>query len=55
MGTRKIVAAQLRLRFGELPPAVIDRLTQADQEQLMSWAGDLLTATPLDELFSSDS
>lgn len=53
-GRQQLAATVQRLltrRFGELPPAVRERLAQADFEQLEIWADRLLDAAALDEVF----
>lgn len=52
-GQRRIVAKQLRLKFGPLDASAEDRLAAASSEQLEAWAAAVLTAARLDEVFSS--
>ena len=52
-GIQKVLASQLRLKFGTLSESVQQRLEQAENEQLERWAGAILTAESLDEVFAS--
>ncbi|MBK9442490.1 MAG: Rpn family recombination-promoting nuclease/putative transposase [Comamonadaceae bacterium] len=54
-GFAKLVALQLQLRFGPVPSWVQERLSTASEEQLTAWAGAILTATSLADLFGTDS
>ena len=45
----------LTRRFGELPPAVLQRLAQADFGQLEIWAERLLDAPTLEQVFEDDA
>jgi predicted transposase YdaD len=53
-GERQILERQLRKRFGELPPAVTQRLQQAQTEELERWA-ERLDARNLTELFADNA
>lgn len=52
-GQRGLLLKQLRLKFGELPAAVVLRVDQADASLLDLWAGRVLTAPKLDEVLGS--
>lgn len=45
---------QLNLRFGPLSTDVTDRISQATPEQIKSWAGRLLSARTLDDVFADN-
>jgi len=47
---RRVLLKQLRVRFGELPPAVIARIEAADVAELDAWAERVVTASRLDEV-----
>ena len=49
-GQQKLLLKQLRLRFGELPRSVEDRIFQAHPRDLESMAERVLTASCLDEV-----
>ena len=51
-GEARILTAQLRLRFGELPAAVAQRIEAADAETLLRWSECVLTAKTLDEILA---
>ena len=53
-GFAKLVALQLQLRFGPMPEWAQERLSTASEEQLTQWAGAILTAQSLDDLFGAD-
>ncbi|NEX21741.1 DUF4351 domain-containing protein [Thiorhodococcus mannitoliphagus] len=48
-GEARVLARQLRLKFGELPDAAQIRIAQADESTLLEWSERVLTATSLDE------
>jgi hypothetical protein len=50
-GERRVVLRQLRIRFGELPPATLARVEAANPPVLEVWEERLLTAQSLDEVF----
>jgi hypothetical protein len=50
-GQRSILAKLLRLKFGSLPAKVQERLAAADAPQLEAWAGRVLTAATLAEVW----
>ena len=52
-GEARILTAQLRLRFGELPAAVYQRIEAADAETLLRWSERVLTAKTLDEMLAA--
>ena len=51
-GEARILTAQLRLRFGDLPAAVYQRIETADAETLLHWSERVLTAKTLDEILA---
>ena len=51
-GEARILTAQLRLRFGELPADVAQRIETADAETLLRWSERVLTAKTLDEILA---
>lgn len=51
-GQRLVLKRLLTRRFGELSDAVLQRLEQANSDQLECWADRLLDAATLDEVFS---
>lgn len=50
-GQRSLLEKQLRLKFGPLPTIATERLAQADMVSLDLWAGRVLTAGSLDEIW----
>ncbi len=53
-GEARVLTTLLRLRFGELPAAVQQRIEAADADTLLRWAERVLTAQSLDEVLSQD-
>ena len=51
-GEVRILTAQLRLRFGDLPAAVHQRIETADADTLLRWSERVLTAATLDEILA---
>ncbi len=51
-GEAHILTAKLRLRFGELPTAVHQRIETADADTLLRWSERVLTAATLDEILA---
>ncbi len=49
--SRALLKRQLELKFGPLPPAALQRLEEADADQLFQWADRVVAATTLDEVF----
>ncbi|NEV64828.1 DUF4351 domain-containing protein, partial [Thiorhodococcus minor] len=49
-GEARVLARQLRLKFGALPEDIEQRLATADETTLLAWSERLLTATSLDEV-----
>jgi hypothetical protein len=49
-GLRTMLEGQLRMRFGELPSQVRDRIANADADSLQRWGLRVLTATSIDEV-----
>ena len=50
-GTRTVLERQLQHRFGLLSPRVAERLRRASADDLENWAGQVLDADSLDEVF----
>ena len=50
LGEARILTALLRLRFGDLPVAVQQRIEAADADTLLRWSERVLTAPTLDEV-----
>ncbi len=46
---REILLRQLRRRFGELPPSVIERIHAATAERLIAWVDGIFDARSLDD------
>ena len=53
-GISKIVALQLKLRFGPIPDWAQERLANASEDQLTQWASAILTTQSLNNLFGVD-
>lgn len=53
-GLARAVGLQLQLRFGAVPQRVQAGLSSATEEQLLQWAGAILTAGSLQDLFGPD-
>ena len=49
-GEAKILQRLLTLRFGELPVSAIDRLKEANTEQLEAWTERVLSASTLEDV-----
>ena len=49
---RELLTRQLKLRFGELPADVHQRLAAAAAETLLTWAERVITARTLDEVLA---
>jgi hypothetical protein len=49
-GRRTTLAKQLRLRFGDLPAAVLARIEAADVPELDTWAERFVTASRLEDV-----
>ncbi len=54
-GQVQMLEQQLTRRFGPLAPAVSDRLHQGSATDLEAWAGSLLDARTVDDVFDSDA
>ena len=54
-GARELLITQLTQRFGPLSEAAMARLESAGAGRIKYWGGRLLSATSLDEVFSSTS
>lgn len=52
-GARNLVERQLRTKFGDLSPDVLERLAAATTRDLETWGERLLTADTLDDVFSA--
>lgn len=53
-GFAELVAVQLKVRFGFVPDWAREHLASADQKQLVQWAGAILTAKSVEDLFGID-
>jgi hypothetical protein len=53
-GYQAVLRKQLQQRFGALPPEVMSRLEEADADTLDEWAGRVLSATSLDDVFATE-
>ena len=53
LGEARILTAQLRLRFGDLPVAVQQRIEAADADTLLRWSERVLTAQTLEEVLAA--
>jgi flagellar biosynthesis/type III secretory pathway protein FliH len=51
-GEARILTAQLRLRFGDLPADIHQRIEAADADTLLRWSERVLTAATLDEILA---
>jgi flagellar biosynthesis/type III secretory pathway protein FliH len=49
-GEARLLARQLQLKFGTLPPDVLQRLAEADEPTLLAWSERLLTANRLEDV-----
>ena len=54
-GGRAVLERQLRKRFGQLSPGTAERLRQAPEAELATWADNVLDAATLDEVFRTTS
>jgi hypothetical protein len=45
----------LSVKFGPLPPAVVERLQRATESELREWGGKVFAADSLDTLFNETS
>lgn len=52
-GEAKIIARLLERRFGPLPPEVMERLSGAQEAQLVAWGEAVLSAPSLEAVFGS--
>jgi flagellar biosynthesis/type III secretory pathway protein FliH len=52
-GKRDLLVNLLRLKFGELPALIVERVAGAGREQVEAWAARVLTAPTLDAVFVS--
>ena len=50
-GEATLLLRQLRRKFGQLDPAVEERVQSADANVLLEWGERVLTASTLDEVF----
>lgn len=51
-GEAKLLSMQIRMKFGEVPQDVVERLNQAPAEQLEDWGMKILTAETLETLLA---
>jgi hypothetical protein len=52
-GERGLLLKQLRLRFGELPAAVVSRVEAADVPEIEAWAERFVTASRLEDVLGA--
>jgi|AntRauTorcE11897_2_1112592.scaffolds.fasta_scaffold03860_3 hypothetical protein len=52
-GEAKLLSMQIKMKFGEVPQDVIERLNQASAEQLEDWGMKILTADSLEALIAN--
>ncbi|MDR2788807.1 MAG: DUF4351 domain-containing protein, partial [Candidatus Accumulibacter sp.] len=52
-GQANILSKLLKLRFGKLPPEVIERLSRATQDELDAWGEAILSAPTLSAVFEA--
>jgi hypothetical protein len=50
-GEARVLLALLKIRFGDLPDSVRQRVENADAESLLIWSTRVLTAQTIDEVF----
>ncbi len=50
---RRVLLKQLRLRFGELPAAVVARVEAAEMPELDAWTERFVTASRLEDVLGS--
>ena len=50
-GAKKVLVRQLNKKFGALSPELENKLQQADEEQLMEWLEQILTANSFGDIF----
>jgi predicted transposase YdaD len=51
-GQRALLLRQLAMKFGEPPPAMIERVTGADEATLARWSQAILSAESLEQVFA---
>lgn len=49
---RTVLASMLEAKFGELDEAVMERIAEADQEQLEQWVMAVVAAAAVDQVFA---
>lgn len=52
-GKRDLLLNLLRLKFGDLPARVAEKVAAAGREQVEAWAARVLTAATLDSVFTA--
>jgi flagellar biosynthesis/type III secretory pathway protein FliH len=52
-GQANILSKLLKLRFGDLPPEAVERLSRATQEELDAWSEAVLSAPSLAAVFET--
>lgn len=50
-GEQQVLLRQLELKFGKPDADTLRRIEQADDEQLLAWSGNLLSADRLEQVF----
>jgi hypothetical protein len=53
-GKREMLAEQVRIRFGRLPRWAAQRLRDATGQELQVWAGRMLVASSMEEIFERE-
>ncbi|MEO0319073.1 MAG: hypothetical protein RL404_2750 [Pseudomonadota bacterium] len=53
-GKSSALLRQLKMRFGDLPVWVPDKLAQAREDELDCWIDTVLTASTIDRVFAPD-
>ena len=53
-GEAKVLLNQLKLKFGEVPQAIVDQVDAADADTLFRWSGRILTAAGIEEVLRED-
>ena len=53
-GEARVLTTLLRLRFGELPDAIQQRIEAADADTLLRWSERVLTAQTPDDVLNQD-
>jgi Domain of unknown function (DUF4351) len=49
-GEALVLLRQMRLKFGEIPDAIRERIEQADSDTLLAWSERILTASHIEDV-----